>query len=101
VSRGPDAAGQTSERDDRRHLTLLVRAYCHLCDDMRDALAPLAAKFAWTVDEFDIDADATLEKRWSDSVPVLLAGDRELCRYRLDEVAVTAFISGDEASKSR
>jgi hypothetical protein len=101
VSSGAAPGGQARERDDRRRLTLLVRAYCHLCDDMRDALSPLAEKFAWTVDEFDIDADAALEKRWSDSVPVLLAGDRELCRYRLDEVAVTAFISGDEGSKSR
>ena len=25
-------------------LTLLTRAYCHLCDDMRTALAPLAAE---------------------------------------------------------
>ena len=84
-----------------QRLTLLVRAYCHLCDDMRDALAPLAARFGWTIEELDIDADAVLEKRWSDSVPVLLAGDRELCRYRIDEAAVTAFLFGEGAAKSR
>ena len=60
---------------------------------MRDALAPLAARFGWAVEEIDIDADAVLEKRWSDSVPVLLAGERELCRHRIEPATVTAFLS--------
>ena len=78
---------------ERRRLTLLVRAYCHLCDDMRDALAPLAAGFGWAIDEIDIDADAVLEKRWGESVPVLLVGKSELCRHRIDAAVVTAFLS--------
>ena len=77
---------------ERRRLTLLVRAYCHLCDDMRDALTPLAARFGWAVDEIDIDADAVLEKQWSASVPVLLVGKSELCRHRIDAAVVTAFL---------
>jgi hypothetical protein len=85
---------------DHRRLTLLVRAYCHLCDDMREALAPLAARFGWSIEEIDIDADAVLEKRWSDSVPVLLAGGRELCCHRIDAAAVTAFLV-DAGSNSR
>jgi hypothetical protein len=84
----------------QRRLTLFVRAYCHLCDDMREALSPLAAMFGWAVDEIDIDADAALEKRWGEAVPVLVAGERELCRYRIDAAAVTAFIS-DPAPNSR
>ena len=60
---------------------------------MRDALAPLAARFGWAIDEIDIDADATLEKQWSESVPVLLVGKTELCRHRIDAAVVTAFLS--------
>jgi Glutaredoxin-like domain (DUF836) len=67
---------------------------------MRDALAPLAARFGWAVEEIDIDADAILEKRWSDSVPVLLFRERELCRYRIDAAAVKAFL-GDGGASSR
>ena len=67
---------------------------------MRDALAPLAAMFGWAIDEIDIDADAMLEKQWSESVPVLLVGKRELCRYRIDAAAVRAFLS-DCGSDSR
>jgi thioredoxin reductase (NADPH) len=76
----------------QRRLTLFVRDYCHLCDDMRQALSPLAAMFGWEVDEIDIDADAALQERWGERVPVLLAGERELCHYRIDAAAVTAFL---------
>ena len=65
-------------------LTLLTRAYCHLCDDMRAALAPHAARAGATVIEFDIDADPVLEAKFGDRVPVLLQGDvdgAELCHF--------------------
>ena len=84
-----------------RRLTLLVRAYCHLCDDMRAALAPLASSFGWTVEEVDIDADTALEERWGDSVPVLLFGEHELSRHRIDTAAVTAFLLEGSGAKSR
>jgi Glutaredoxin-like domain (DUF836) len=91
----------TADSQAPRRLTLLVRAYCHLCDDMRDALAPLAATFGCEVEEIDIDADPVLEKRWNDLVPVLLAGERELCHYRIDAALVTAFLLDGGGSKSR
>jgi hypothetical protein len=67
---------------------------------MRDALTPLAARFGWAIDEIDIDADAVLEKQWSESVPVLLVGQSELCRHRIDAAMVTAFLS-DGGANSR
>jgi len=76
-------------------LTLLVRAYCHLCDEMRDALAPLASAAGCTVEEIDVDADPALEARWGAWVPVLLAGERELCHYRLDRARLAAYLAGE------
>jgi glutaredoxin len=76
----------------RAQLTLLVRAYCHLCDEMRQALAPLAGTGV-AVEEIDVDADPLLEARWGDKVPVLLAGDREISRYRLDGAALAAYLA--------
>lgn len=71
-----------------RRLTLLSRAYCHLCDDMRAALAPLLARRGIDLVEIDVDSDPLLEARFGERVPVLLAGDvdsgRELCHYVLD-----------------
>lgn len=68
-------------------LTLLVRAYCHLCDEMRTALRTLAAGTGARIDEIDVDAHPALESRYGDLVPVLLlgsAGGIELCHYHLD-----------------
>jgi len=79
----------------RRSVTLLVRAYCHLCDEMRAAVQPLASKAGLTVDEIDVDADPALEARWGEMVPVLLAGNRELCHHRFDRAAFAAYL--DEA----
>ena len=74
-------------------LTLLVRAYCHLCDEMRAAVAPIAAATGIEVREIDIDSDRILEERWGDRVPVLLGGEREICHYRLDAPALDAFLN--------
>jgi thioredoxin reductase (NADPH) len=74
--------------------TLLSRSYCHLCDEMLEALRPVAA--GMPVDVIDVDAPehAALEARWGDAVPVLFAGEpapgHELCRYRLDAARVAA-----------
>jgi len=74
--------------------TLLSRSYCHLCDEMLEALRRVAA--GAPVDVIDVDAPehAALEARWGDAVPVLFAGEpsagHELCRYRLDAARVTA-----------
>jgi hypothetical protein len=82
-------------------LTLLTRAYCHLCDDMRSALLPLLEGRDVTLVEHDVDAHAALEARYGELVPVLLAGDvatgREICHYRLDAAAVRAAIGGARA----
>jgi Glutaredoxin-like domain (DUF836) len=71
-------------------LTLLTRAYCHLCDEMRDALAPFIVQYQLDVVEIDVDADAAVEERYGDLVPVLLDGatDREICHYHLDVAAL-------------
>ncbi|WP_246797131.1 glutaredoxin family protein [Burkholderia perseverans] len=71
-------------------LTLYGRGWCHLCDEMRAALAPLAAEFDVAVDYLDIDADPALVARYDEDVPVLLLDGVELCRHRLDSARVRA-----------
>ena len=78
-------------------LTLLSRAYCHLCDEMREALAPLAAQAGARVVELDVDADPALEARFGELVPVLMLGGVadgvELCHYTLDVSRVRAALA--------
>ena len=78
-------------------LTLLTRAYCHLCEDMRLALQPVAARFGARIEEIDVDSDPVLEAAYGAKVPVLLLGDfpdgRELCHYHLDKKRVEAALT--------
>ncbi len=74
-------------------LTLYARRYCHLCDDMLDALAPVAAEFGFTVDIVDVDTTRELDERYGERVPLLAHGDTELCHYFLDRAAVTAYLT--------
>jgi thioredoxin reductase (NADPH) len=60
---------------------------------MRDALAPLAASAGASIEEIDVDSEPALEARWGEHVPVLLAGERELCRHRLDRAALANFFA--------
>lgn len=79
-------------------LTLLTRAYCHLCDTMRDALMPIARRHGATVVEFDVDADPALEAAYGDLVPVLLYGDvangAVVCHFHLDRDRVAKVLAG-------
>lgn len=78
-------------------LTLLGRAYCHLCDEMLEALKPLAAARDVPVVVVDVDADPALEAEYGDRVPVLFAGEphdrAEICHFRLDRGRVDAALA--------
>ncbi len=78
-------------------LTLLTRSYCHLCDEMLEAVTPLAAARDVAIAVVDVDGDPALEAAYGDRVPVLFAGEPrggvELCHFRLDRTRVDEAIA--------
>jgi glutaredoxin len=68
-----------------RRLTVYSRYGCHLCTDMLQALARLQPLLDFDFTVRDVDDDPQLAARYGDRVPVLLAGDTELCCHFLDE----------------
>ena len=89
------------------HFILYSRSYCHLCEDMLQALQPLQADYAFTVDVIDIDADDALLAQYDELVPVLVAqrgatwqaaSREQLCHYFLDEARVRAYLEGQPAA---
>ncbi|MDQ0139202.1 glutaredoxin family protein [Cupriavidus necator] len=88
-------------------LTLYGRAYCHLCEDMKVALEPLRRDFSFTLHEVDVDADAALEARFGELVPVLMPGTpadlpaaaEPLCHYFLDEAATRVWLAAHGAAR--
>lgn len=74
-------------------LTLLSRGYCHLCDDMRAVVESIRPEFRFELDVIDVDSDEELERHYSEDVPVLLCGDREIARHRLDADFLRRFLA--------
>ncbi len=75
--------------------TLYSRSYCHLCQDMHDALLNLLeGRGPVKVDVVDVDADPALVARFDELVPVLFGrlDQPELCHYHLDPAAVLAYV---------
>ncbi|HEY4071629.1 MAG TPA: glutaredoxin family protein [Herbaspirillum sp.] len=83
------------------NFTIYSRSYCHLCDDMRDALKVALDHLQCTkyaIEMVDVDADQALLAEYDELVPVLLASKNEgpasrLCHYFLDKERLAAFLA--------
>ena len=78
------------------YFILYSRTWCHLCDDMLQALKALVGG-SCRVDVIDVDADPVLVELYDELVPVLqgcLPGQppQTLCHYHLDAAAVQQFL---------
>ena len=63
---------------------LYGRAYCHLCEEMAQALRSLGVAF----EEVDVDSDPRLDELYGENVPVLVKDGIEVCRHRLSPEAM-------------
>lgn len=74
-------------------LTVYSRAYCHLCDEMIEALRELQGLFQFEIAVLEVDDDPDSERRFGEKVPVLMHDGHELCHFRLEPAIVTAYLS--------
>lgn len=65
-------------------LTLYTRAGCHLCEEAKEQVAPLAREFGVALHEVDVDTDAELAARFGEEVPVIFLDARKVAKYRVD-----------------
>ena len=80
MTNNPDAAAIS--------LTLYSRSGCHLCEDMEVALGELQKELGFHLQRIDIDRSAELVQSYGTLVPVLKAGETEICHYFLDPQAL-------------
>jgi hypothetical protein len=88
---------ESAHRPDPVRLTLYSRAWCHLCEQMRAELEPLALAFGATIELVDVDADPALVERYDELVPVLVCDGVQLCHYRLDAERVRRVLAAQRS----
>lgn len=86
-------------------LNLYSRSYCHLCEQMRQALQSLDLAVPFELQVVDVDTDPALVTKFDELVPVLaaqMADGQELllCHYFLDETKVRDFFTRHSSSTS-
>jgi len=52
---------------------------------MKLQLEPFQRKYGFSLNVVDIDADSYLKLRYGERVPVLAAGEHEICHYQLNK----------------
>ena len=65
-------------------LTLLSKPGCHLCHEMRAVVERVLPAFGGSLQEQDV-REHPLHRRYALEIPVLLLGDQELARHRVEE----------------
>ena len=72
-------------------MILYSRQYCHLCDEMLASLEALRGELGFALEVIDVDTEPELQRRYDELVPVLMHGERELSRWRLDPSTLRAY----------
>lgn len=76
-----------------RHVTLLTRKSCHLCDDARGVVMQAAAVTGAGWSERDVDTDPELRAEYGDRVPVVLVDGVEHAHFSVDEPRLRAALT--------
>ena len=74
-------------------LTIYSRSECHMSRDMLYQLSELLPVKEVLVEVVDIDGDEDLAKLYGLKVPVLMAGQDEICHYHLDRQALESYLN--------
>lgn len=67
-----------------RDVTLYTRPGCHLCEEAKEAIAPLLREFGVTLREVNVDEDSVLKERYGWDVPVIFVGSRKAAKHRVN-----------------
>lgn len=67
-------------------VTLYSRPKCKLCDEAREAITPIVREFGRALREVNIDEDKELKELYTNDVPVIFLGSKEIARHSVDTV---------------
>jgi glutaredoxin len=68
---------------ERPKVTLYTRAGCCLCEEAKLVLADARRRADFDYEEFDIDLDPELRRRYNDEVPVIAINQVKAFKYKV------------------
>jgi glutaredoxin len=66
------------------HVVLYTRSRCCLCDEAKAVLQAARTRADFSYEEFDIDTDPDLVRRYNDEVPVIAINGVKAFKYKVD-----------------
>jgi glutaredoxin len=81
--------------------TLYSKPGCHLCEDVREFLEALSPEHGFTLEEVNIEADATLFERYRYAIPVVLINGAEVARGRVSEHQLRSVLEGNKVQRTK
>jgi len=75
-------------------LTIYSRPGCHLCDEMKAAVARVARTIPLALEDIDISTDPALEARYGVEIPVLMVDGKKAAKYRVTEDELLRILEG-------
>lgn len=78
-----------------RELFLYTRKQCDLCTHMHRELRDILTEDDVIIHLVDIEGDGELIHRYGARIPVLVAGNNEICELKLDRQALDSYLSSN------
>jgi hypothetical protein len=82
-------------------VVLFAREGCCLCDEMRDALLRLRAKYEFNFEERDIEQDDALLRAYLERIPVVTVDGVEAFELFVDEAELERRVAGSRPANAR
>ncbi len=61
------------------------RPGCHLCDEAKEAIERVRARFPFSLRVIDVESDPELEKNYGEQIPVVFINGNKAFKYHVDE----------------
>lgn len=73
-------------------IVIYTRRECGLCDEAKEAVAPVANRRGVAVELVDIDRDPALRALYDTEVPVVFVHGRKAFKYRVDTAKLESLL---------
>ena len=79
-------------------IVIYSRKQCHLCDEAKAVVAPVALRRGLAIEVVDVDTDPSLVEKYGLEVPVVFVHGRKAFKYRVDVAKLESLLERGEGA---